>query len=67
MVEAGALMRTRFLRPSGCPALLLAFIVRGIGFGWGYGTVAWFGRLTIGTAPIVTVTVNRNRITGKIR
>jgi predicted benzoate:H+ symporter BenE len=57
----------RTLRLSGFAALALAFAVSGVGLGWSYGAVVWFGWLTIAAALIVTTNTNRERIMRKLR
>lgn len=57
----------RNLRLSGFAALALAFAVAGAGFGWAYGTVTWFGWLTIAAALVVTANTNRKVIMRKVR
>lgn len=57
----------RFLRLSGFAALAMAFATAGIGLGWDYGTVAWFGWLTIAAALVVAANTNRERIMRKVR
>ncbi|MGC4251386.1 MAG: hypothetical protein QM605_07950 [Sphingobium sp.] len=47
--------------------MMLAFLVSRTGFGWAYGTVVWFGWLTIGAALVVIANINRDRIIGKAR
>lgn len=57
----------RTLRLFGLLVLGLAFAVSGVGLGWGYGAVAWFGWLTIAAALVVTINTNRERIMRKVR
>lgn len=57
----------RALRLSGFAVLALAFAVSGVGLGWGYGAVAWFGWLTVAAALVVTANTNRERIMRKVR
>lgn len=57
----------RAFRLSGFAALTLAFAVAGAGLNWGYGTVAWFGWLTVAAALVVTANTNRERIMRKVR
>ncbi|WP_066521859.1 DUF3325 domain-containing protein [Sphingobium cloacae] len=59
--------RGRALRLSGFTALVLAFAVAGVGLGWGYGAVEWFGWLTVAAALVVTINTNRERIVRKVR
>ena len=58
---------SRKFRKSGFVALVLAFAVAAMGFGWGYGTVAWFGWLTVAAALVVIANIQRKRIMGKVR
>lgn len=58
---------SRALRLSGFAALALSFAVAGVDFGWGYGSVAWFGWLTMAAALVVALNVNRERILRKGR
>ncbi len=57
----------RVLRLSGFAVLALAFVVAGMGLGWGYGAVVWFGWLSVAAALIVTANTNRDRIMRKVR
>jgi hypothetical protein len=50
------------LKAAGFALLALAFVTAGSMFGWGYGTVAWFGWMTAAAALIVTANTNRDRI-----
>lgn len=52
----------RALRLLGLAMLAVAFVVAGIGLGWAYGTVVWFGWLTVAAALIVAVHTNRDRV-----
>lgn len=62
-----ARIRSRALRLSGFAALALAFIVAGMGLGWAYGTVSWFGWLTIGAALAAVANINRERFMRALR
>jgi len=55
------------LRLSGFAALVLAFAIACVGFGWAYGAVVWFGWLTVAAALIVTAHTNRERIMRRTR
>ncbi|MPT48807.1 MAG: DUF3325 domain-containing protein [Sphingobium sp.] len=57
----------RIVRLSGFAMLILAFAVAGAGLGWGYGSVVYFGWLTMSAACVVTMNINRERIVRKIR
>jgi hypothetical protein len=53
---------SRLLRRAGSGALLLGFICAGLGFGWAYGTVAWFGWLSASAVLVLAAQTNRDRI-----
>ena len=38
--------QSRRLRQAGFALLSIAFLIAGLGLGWGYGSVAWFGWLS---------------------
>lgn len=57
----------RALRLSGFMSLALAFVVAGAGVGWAYGTLAWFGWLTVAGALVVAVNTNCDQIMRKVR
>ncbi len=59
--------RAVLLRRTGFILLALAFTLAGIGFGWGYGTVAWCGWLSAAAAIAVTLNVNRERILARLK
>lgn len=59
--------RADMLRRAGFIAIGLAFVVSGSGLGWGYGTVAWFGFLTLTALLMVTANVNRSTILRVVR
>lgn len=52
----------RTLRLSGFAALTLAFVIAGLGLGWSYGAVVWFGSASAGAALTVAVNINREKI-----
>lgn len=55
------------LRLSGLVMLAAAYGVSGRGLGWAYGTVAWFGWLTVAAAIVVTVNTNCGAIMENFR
>jgi len=55
------------LRLSGFAALALGFLFAGVGLGWAYGAIVWFGWLTVAAALVVTVNTNRERIVRKVQ
>lgn len=57
----------RLLRWSGFASLALAFIVAGLGLGWAYGAVAWFGWLSVAAVLVLIAQTNRERIMRLIR
>lgn len=57
----------RALRLAGFATLALAFTVAGMGLGWAYGAVVWFGWLSIAAALVVAANTNRERIMRRIR
>ncbi|MCW2389645.1 fatty acid desaturase [Sphingobium sp. B11D3B] len=59
--------RSRALRLAGFLLLALAFGAAGLGFGWGYGAVVWFGWITLAAGGIVAANVNRDRIVRRVR
>lgn len=58
---------TTTLRWSGFGALALAFIVAGLGLGWAYGSVAWFGWLSVAAVLVLAAQTNRERIQRLLR
>jgi len=52
----------RMLRWSGFAALGLAFVLAGLGLGWSYGALVWFGWLSVAAALALTAQTNRERI-----
>ncbi|WP_313958596.1 DUF3325 domain-containing protein [Novosphingobium sp. 9] len=50
------------LRRGGFALLALAFLIAGLGHGWGYGIVAWFGWLSLCALLVLTAQTNRERI-----
>lgn len=57
----------RVLRLAGFTLLAAAYMVSGSGSGWGYGSVLWFGWLTVAAALVVTAHTNREAILAKVR
>ena len=64
----------RVLPSNGIPKLMagfallsIAFLIAGLGLGWGYGSIAWFGWLSAGAVTIVTLNCNRERILARVR
>ncbi|WP_395337174.1 DUF3325 domain-containing protein [Novosphingobium sp. BL-8H] len=57
----------RLLRIGGFGLLGAAFIAAGTGFGWAYGTVAWFGWLSFSAVLTLTAHTNRERILARLR
>ena len=57
----------RLLRIGGFGLLTAAFAIAGIGLGWAYGAVAWFGWLSFGAALTLTAQTNRERILARLR
>ena len=55
------------LRWSGLCALALSFIVAGLGMGWAYGSVAWFGWLSVAAVLVQAAQANRERIQRALR
>lgn len=55
------------LRLSGFGALTLAFVIAGIGQGWAYGSVVWFGWLSVAAVLVLTAQTNRERIQRLLR
>lgn len=62
-----SLARSITLRRCGFLSLALAYGVAGMDLGLAYGTVVWFGWLTVAAAVTVTLNVNRERILAKVR
>ncbi|MFT4053381.1 MAG: DUF3325 domain-containing protein [Novosphingobium sp.] len=58
---------SRALRWSGLGMLVLAFVVAGLGMGWAYGSVVWFGWLSVAAALMLTAQTNRERIQRALR
>lgn len=52
----------RMLRWNGFAALGLAFVFAGLGLGWAYGALVWFGWLSVAAALALTAQTNRERI-----
>lgn len=52
----------RALRLSGFTVLALAFVLAGNGLGWAYGTVIWFGWVTIGSGLATAANAGRRRL-----
>lgn len=50
------------LRRGGFAALALGFMVAGLGLGWAYGAVVWFGWLSASAVLTLTAHTNRDRI-----
>jgi hypothetical protein len=50
------------LRWSGFGALVLAFVVAGMGLGWAYGMVVWCGWLSVAAVLVLAAQTNRERI-----
>ncbi|WP_334183671.1 DUF3325 domain-containing protein [Novosphingobium sp.] len=50
------------LRRGGFGTLALAFVIAGLGLGWAYGTLAWFGWLSMAAVLVLTAQTNRERI-----
>ncbi|ATP19369.1 MULTISPECIES: DUF3325 domain-containing protein [Sphingobium] len=59
--------QSRRLRRAGFALLSIAFLIAGLGLGWGYGSIAWFGWLSAGAVTIVTLNCNRERILARVR
>ena len=57
----------RLLRWSGLCALALGFIAAGLGLGWAYGSVVWFGWLSVAAVLVQAVQTNRERIQRALR
>lgn len=56
--------RSTALRRAGFGVLALAFGIAGLGLGWAYGMVVWFGWLSAAAALVMTAQTNRERIQG---
>lgn len=59
--------QSRQMRQTGFALLGIAFLIAGLGLGWGYGAVAWFGWLSAGAVTVVTLNCNREHILARIR
>ena len=53
---------SHLLRTGGLSALALAFAAAGLGLGWAYGTLAWFGWLSASAMVVLATQTNRDRI-----
>ncbi|WP_068079456.1 DUF3325 domain-containing protein [Novosphingobium rosa] len=58
---------SRLLRATGLALLTIGFIIAGLGLGWAYGSVSWFGWLSVGAVLTLTVQTNRERILARLR
>lgn len=58
---------SRLLRTTGFILLTIAFAIAGLGMGWAYGAVAWFGWLSVGAAITLATQTNRERILALLR
>ncbi|PNU02163.1 DUF3325 domain-containing protein [Novosphingobium guangzhouense] len=58
---------SKSMRWSGLGLLVLAFGVAGLAMGWAYGSVVWFGWLSVAAALVLTGQTNRERIQRMLR
>ncbi|NWK94382.1 DUF3325 domain-containing protein [Sphingobium lactosutens] len=55
------------MRTGGMMMLVLGFLAAGIGLGWGYGTVAWCGSLSVAAMMTIIFNLHREKILARIR
>jgi len=52
----------RGLRLAGAALIVASFVIDGLVLGWGYGSVCWFGWLTLAAILVVALNSNRARL-----
>ncbi|MGI2853965.1 DUF3325 domain-containing protein [Shewanella algae] len=53
MGHAPKTLESRLLYAGGWLALLASFMLCGMGYGWGYGSILFFGLMTLAALPVV--------------